>query len=137
MQPALDSLATGYPILIFFLLPLTVIYIVGLTIYVKLTPYKELALVQEGNTAAAITFSALVVSLSFPLAACLINKVSIWDSTLWGAVSLFIQLLLFRVTDGIFRGIQERIENDEVPAALVFASFKFAGAILLSFAIGG
>ena len=137
MQPALDSLASGYPILIFFLLPLTAIYLAGLFIYTKLTPYRELALVQQGNMAAAITFSALVVSLALPLAACLVRKVSIWETSVWGLVSLILQLLLFRVTDAIFKGIPERIENDEVPAATVFASFKIAGSILLAFAIGG
>ena len=137
MQPALDSLASGYPILIFFLLPLTAIYLAGLFIYTKLTPYRELALVQQGNMAAAITFSALVVSLALPLAACLVHKVSIWETSVWGLVSLILQLLLFRVTDAIFKGIPERIEANEVPAATVFASFKIAGSILLAFAIGG
>ena len=137
MQSALDSLVSGYPILIFFLVPLTVIYLVGLFIYVKLTPYRELELVQQGNMAAAVTFSALVVSLALPLAACLVNRYNIWETTLWGVVSLVLQLLLFRVTDAIFKGIPERIEANEVPAATVFASFKIAGSILLAFAIGG
>ena len=137
MQPALDSLATGYPWLIFTLIPLTILYLVGLVTYVKLTPYKELQLVQEGNMAAAVTFSALVVSLALPLAACLVNRYSVVESSLWALISLFLQLLLFRVTDAVFKGMPERIENDEVPAALVFASFKIAGSIILAFAIGG
>ena len=137
VQSALDSLVSGYPILIFTLIPLAVVYLLGLFIYVKLTPYRELELVQQGNMAAAVTFSALVVSLALPLAACLVNRYSIFETTLWGVVSLILQLLLFRVTDAIFKGIPERIEGNEVPAATVFASFKIAGSILLAFAIGG
>ena len=137
MQSALDSLASGYPYLIFYLIPLTGLYLLGLVVYVKLTPHKELQLVQEGNMAAAVTFSALVVSLALPLAACMVNRYSIIESSVWAFISLFLQLLLFRVTDAIFKGMPERIINNEVPAAMVFASFKIAGSILLAFAIGG
>ncbi|WP_026942399.1 DUF350 domain-containing protein [Hellea balneolensis] len=137
MSPTLDSLANGFPWLIFYLLVVTVIYLAGLFIYVKLTPHKELELVQNGNMAAAITFSALVISLALPLSACLINKLGLIDVAIWGTLSLFLQLFLFRLTDGIFKGMPERIENNEVPAATVLAAFKLAGSIILAFAIAG
>ena len=137
MRPALDSLANGFPWLIFYLMVVTVIYLVGLVIYVKLTPHKELELVQNGNMAAAVSFSALVISLALPLAACLVNKFSLFDVALWGTLSLFLQLFLFRLTDAIFKGMPERIINDEVPAATALAAFKIAGSIILAFAISG
>jgi putative membrane protein len=137
MRPVLDSLANGFPWLIFYLLVVTSIYLLGLFIYVKLTPHKELELVQNGNMAAAISFSALVISLALPLAACLINKFSLIDVALWGTLSLFLQLFLFRLTDAIFKGMPQRIENNEVPAATVLAAFKIAGSIILAFAISG
>lgn len=137
MEQTLDSLASGFPWLIFYLLLVTAIYLAGLFIYVKLTPHKELQLVQEGNMAAAISFSALVIGLALPLAACLVNKYSLFDVLLWGTVSLFLQLFLFRVTDAIFRDMPRRIEAGEVPAATVLAAFKIAGSIMLAVAIIG
>ena len=137
MTPALESLASGFPYLIFYLLSITAIYLIGLVIYVKLTPHKELELVQEGNMAAAIHFSALVISLALPLSACLINKFSLIDVSVWGAFSLFLQLFLFRLTDGIFKGMSERIIDNQAAPALVLASFKLAGSIILAFAIAG
>ncbi|WP_409432466.1 DUF350 domain-containing protein [Litorimonas sp. RW-G-Af-16] len=137
MQPALESLASGFPYLIFYLLTITVIFIAGLFIYTKLTPHKELELVQAGNMAAAIHFSSLVISLSLPLAACLVNKFSLIDVAVWGTFSVLLQLFLFRLTDMIFRGMPERIIRDEAAPALVLASFKVAGSIILAFAISG
>lgn len=137
MDAALNSLANGLPLLITYLLVITVIYVIGIFIYVKLTPHKELELIQHGNMAAAVSFSALVISLALPLAACLIHKVGLIDVAVWGTVSLFLQLFLFRVTDAIFSGMPERIRNDEVPAALVLASFKLAGSFTLAIAIVG
>ena len=137
MRPALDSLANGFPWLIFYLIVVTAIYLAGLFIYVKLTPHKELELIQNGNMAAAVSFSALVLSLALPLAACLVNKFSLTDVALWGTLSLFLQLFLFRLTDAIFKGMPQRIIDDEVPAATVLAAFKIAGSIILAFAIAG
>ncbi len=137
MTPALDSLANGFPWLIFYLIVVTAIYLAGLYIYVKLTPHRELELVQNGNMAAAVTFSALVISLALPLAACLVNKFSLVDVAIWGTLSLFLQLFLFRLTDAIFKGMPQRIIDNEIPAATVLAAFKIAGSIILAFAIAG
>ncbi len=137
MRPALDSLANGLPYLIFYLLVVTAIFIIGLVIYTKLTPHKELELVQQGNMAAAIHFSSLILSLTIPLAACLIKRFSLFDVAIWGTTSMFLQLFLFRLTDAIFKGMPQRITNNESAPALVLASFKLAGSILLAFAIAG
>ncbi len=132
MNNYLQTLAQGFPDLILHLGVLTFIYVLGIVIYVKLTPHKELELVQEGNMAAAITFSALVIGLVLPLAAVLVVNLGVWDILIWGIVSLFLQLFLFRVTDFVFRGMPERIENNEVAPAMVLAAFKLAGSIALA-----
>ena len=137
MGPVIDSLANGFPWLIFYLLVVVLVYIIGLFIYVKLTPMKELALVEQGNVAAAVSFSAVVIGLALPLAACLVNKFSLIDVAAWGTLSLFLQLFLFRVTDAFFKGMPARIEANEMAPALVLAAFKIAGSILLAFAIAG
>jgi len=137
MGQTLNSLASGFPWLIFYLLVVTTIYLVGIFIYVKLTPHKEFELISNGNMAAAISFSGLIIGLALPLAACLINKYSLIDVALWGTLSLFLQLFLFRLTDAIFRDMPRRIINNEVPAATVLASFFLAGSIMLAVAIIG
>lgn len=137
MDASLNSLAIGFPALLIYLAVVTLIFTIGVFTYVKLTPHKEIELVQQGNMAAAVSMSALIVGLALPLAACLIKRVSLVDVAVWGTASLFLQLFLFRMTDFIFRGMPARIENDEVPAALVMSSFKFAGSIALAVAIIG
>ena len=135
LDPYLQSLANGFPHLLLHLSVLTVIYVIGIVIYVKLTPHKELELVQEGNVAAATTFSALVIGLVLPLAAVIYRNAGVWDIVIWGTVSLFLQLFLFRVTDFIFRGMPSRIENNELAPAIVLAAFKLAGSIALASAL--
>ena len=138
MRPAFDSLAAGFPQLIFYLVMVGVIYIGSILTYVRLTPHKELELVDGGNVAASIHFSSLVISMALPVASCLVNKSSLFDVGLWTVFALIFQLFLFRVTDSIiFRGMPERIEQNEIAPAIVLAAFKLSGAIILSFAIAG
>jgi len=138
MQPAFESLAAGFPQLIFYLMMVAAIYLLAVFVYVKLTPHKELELIGAGNTAAAIHFSSLVFSLSMPVAACLINKFSLFDVGLWTIFALLLQLFLFRITDYIiFRGMPERIENNEIGPTIVLAAFKLSGSLILAFAIAG
>jgi len=114
------------------------IYLLAILTYVKLTPHKELELVQSGNVAASIHFSSLIISMALPVAACLINKFSLFDVGIWTAFALLLQLFLFRVTDHIiFGGMPERIERDEIAPTVVLASFKLAGSLILAFAIAG
>ena len=54
MQPAFESLAAGFPQLIFYLLMVVAMYLLAILAYVKLTPHKELELIEAGNVAASI-----------------------------------------------------------------------------------
>lgn len=137
MTSVFDSLAQGFPLLVFYLTAVTFIFVVALYLYVKLTPHNEFELVSQGNMAAAIHLSSLIIALSLPLAACLIYKVSIVDVLMWGTLSVAMQLFLFRMTDLIFRGIPDLIARDVAAPALVLASIKIAGSIILAFAIAG
>jgi len=132
MNDLLVTLANGFPVMLMHLAALTVIYVLGIIIYVKLTPHKELELVQQGNVAAATTFGALIIGLILPLAAVIYRNDGVLDILIWGTMSLFLQLFLFRMTDFIFKGMPARIENDELAPAMVLAAFKLAGSIALA-----
>lgn len=135
MEPALNSLAAGFPWLIFFLLLATAIYIAGMLIYVQLTPHKEITLIRNGNTAAAVSFAAFLIALALPLASCLTSSVSLFDLAVWGTVSLVLQLFLFRMTDMLLPDLPKRITDNDMAAAVVLSAFKLAGSILLASAI--
>ena len=63
------------------------------------------------------------------------KNAGVQDIVIWGTVSLFLQLFLFRLTDFIFRGMPARIENNELAPALVLSAFKLAGSIALASAL--
>ena len=137
MEAVLQSLMSGFPILILHLAATTAIAIVGVAIYVAITPYHEFKLIREGNTAAAVSLSGAIVGIAVPLAFCMAASVSVIDILVWGTVTLALQLIAYKATDLLLRGLPERIEKDEIGPAMVLVSIKLAVAAVNAAAVSG
>ena len=53
MEAVLESFVTGLPVLLLHYLVTLTMLAIGVTIYIWMTPYKELELIRGGNAAAA------------------------------------------------------------------------------------
>lgn len=81
-----------------------------LFVYVRLTPHRELALIRDGNSAAATQLTGTFLGFAIPVATVIGHSVSIPDMLLWGAVAAVVQLLVFLVIARlVFAGISARI----------------------------
>ena len=65
------------------------------TIYVKITPYREIALIRDNNMAAAFSLSGAMIGMVIPLANAVEYSVNPVDMAIWGFIALAIQLLVF------------------------------------------
>ncbi len=137
MDAAFQSLSIGLPILILHLSTAALVLVLGAVVYVWLTPHRELELVRNGNVAAAISLGAALVGLAIPVAVTLATGVSVADIAIWGAATLVLQLLLFQLTDLVLRGISTRIEAGEIASAVLLASIKISGSLILGAALVG
>ena len=102
------------------------------TIYVLLTPWKELALLRQGNSAAGVALAGAVGGLAIPVASTLASSVSLFDLLIWGVVALILQLIVYRLVDLLLRDLPARIEKDEMGAAVFLAGAKLASALILA-----
>lgn len=83
-----------------------------LTLYVQLTPHRELELIRNGNSAAALQLTGTFLGFAIPVAMIIGHSVSIPDMLLWGAVAAIVQLLVFVVIARLlFRGISSKIDE--------------------------
>ncbi len=112
-----------------------VILIVGAALYALLTPHREIQLIREGNTAAAMSFGAVLVGLAIPLSVSLSASTSPLEMGLWGATIIAVQLLVFRVIDFILHGLPQRIQEGEISAATLLVGAKIASALILAAAV--
>ena len=109
----------------------------GAVIYGLLTPWKEIGLIREGNSAAAVAFGGVLLGLAIPLAVSLSVSTSVRDILLWGLATLVLQLLAFRVVDLVLTGLPQRIQDGEVSAAVLLVAAKLATALILAAALTG
>ncbi|HLU92099.1 MAG TPA: DUF350 domain-containing protein, partial [Pedomonas sp.] len=79
MTPVVESLLQGVPVLLLHLATSVAVLVMALAIYMAITPYRAIALVRAGNTAAAVVLGGTAVSLAVPLAFCLAGAVNLWD----------------------------------------------------------
>ncbi|MFN7165356.1 MAG: DUF350 domain-containing protein [Hyphomonas sp.] len=106
--------------------------LVAATVYVLLTPWKELSLVRAGNTAAGVALGGAIIGLAIPISSTLASSMTLPGLLIWGAIALLMQLIAYRVVDLILRDIPGRIAKDEIGAATVLASAKIAAAMILA-----
>ena len=136
-SPELQAFAAGFPITLLHG-GLTVLFLIlGAGLYILLTPHKEIALIREGNTAAAMSLGGVLLGLAIPLAVSLTASTSIVEIIIWGASTIAVQLLVFRIVDLILHGLPQRIQEGEMASATLLMAAKLATAIILAAAMRG
>ncbi|MFT4253072.1 MAG: DUF350 domain-containing protein, partial [Caulobacter sp.] len=101
------------------------------------TPHREIRLIRDGNAAAALSLGGVLTGLAIPLAASLAASTSVIEILLWGVATLALQLLVFRLTDMMLKGLPERINDGEVSAAALLVGAKLATAIVIAAGVAG
>jgi putative membrane protein len=136
-SPEVQAFASGFPVLVLHLFATLGLLGGGAVIYGLLTPWKEIGLIRQGNSAAAVAFGGVLLGLAIPLAVSLSVSTSVRDILLWGLATLVLQLLAFRVVDLVLTGLPQRIQEGEVSAAVLLVAAKLATALILAAALTG
>lgn len=137
MTPEIQAFATGFPATLAHAAVSLVLLVLGAYVYVLLTPYHEIQEIREGNAAAAVSFGGVLIGLAVPLAFSLTASTSIEELAIWGVSITAVQLLLFRLADFVLKGLPQRVEDGEVPAAVLLVAARLASALLLAAAVAG
>ena len=101
-----------------------------LAIYVRITPYREIALIREGNSAAAASLSGALIGFVLPLAAAVENSVNPYDLAIWASVALAIQLLVYGAVRLTLPDIGRHIPEGKTASGVFLGSLSLAAGIL-------
>lgn len=137
MDAVLQSLMSGAPVLLTHLLAAFAMFALAASIYMAITPMKEMALIRAGNVAAAVSLAGGLLGIALPLAACLAASVGVLDLVVWGVVVLVVQLVTLRLVDAFVGDLRRRIEAGEMASAVTVAAVKLSVAAITAAAIGG
>jgi putative membrane protein len=66
VTPEVQAFATGFPLTLLHAAITVALLLLGAGLYALLTPYKDLQLIREGNTAASISLGGMFIGLALP-----------------------------------------------------------------------
>jgi putative membrane protein len=135
MHPVVQSFIAGFPILMLHSSVTLAILAAGVFLYIKITPYDEISLIRNGNTAAAVSLSGAILGLAIPLAFSMASSISVLEILIWGLVTLLLQLIAYRLTDKMMRDLPARIVAGELGPAILLVSIKLAVAAVNAAAV--
>jgi putative membrane protein len=136
-SPEIQAFATGFPITLMHAGVTVTMLFAAAALYILLTPHREITLIREGNTAAAVSLGGVLVGLAIPLAISLKASTNLLELGLWGVATTMVQLLIFRLVDLVLHGLPKRIQDDEMAAAAMLVGAKLASAMILAAAVSG
>ena len=108
MRQVFDSFA-GFDDFLVYLAVSLVLLAFFIAIYIRVTPYRELALIREGNMAASFSLSGAVLGFVIPLAAAVQHSVSLIDMAIWGLIAMVVQIAAFVVVKMMVPGLTRDI----------------------------
>lgn len=116
----------GFDDFLIYLAISSVLLAVFIAIYVRITPYREISLIREGNMAAAFSLSGTLLGMVVPLANAVEYSVGPVDLMIWGSIALIVQLLVFIIARIALPNIAQ-----DIPAGKQASGF-FLGVISLA-----
>lgn len=97
---------------------------VFLLVYVNITPYDEIALIRQGNTAAAVSLAGALFGFAMPVANVIAHSDTLADLAAWGAIAGVIQLLTYLVARFTLPQLTEDIPAGKVAPATFLAALS-------------
>ncbi|MEO3474350.1 DUF350 domain-containing protein [Roseomonas sp. CAU 1739] len=127
----MTSLATLPGFLTHFIAGIALVWLGGWA-YCRITPQDEVALIRQGNTAAAIALVGALVGMAIPIGASVSNSANLLDAAVWGVVAVIAQLLCFFVVVRVLGpGWRDAMEQrNEAAGAIVKAGVSIAVGIV-------
>ena len=94
MRQVFDSFAGFDDFLVYLAVSLAYLALF-VAIYIRVTPYREMVLIREGNMAASFSLSGALLGFIVPLASAVTHSVNLVDMVIWGVIAMLVQIAAF------------------------------------------
>jgi len=104
--------------------------VAAVAIYTLVTPYRELRLIRDGNSAAACSLSGMILGQALALSAAVRYAASISDLALWGVTALVFQLLCFFIIRLLLPDLRQGMEKNTLSYGLLLGGCSIAVGLI-------
>lgn len=98
--------------------------------YLWFTPYREIALIREGNAAAAVSLAGTLIGFALPVAAVIRNTRDLSDLAIWSGIACLVQLATYLVARVTLPHLAEDIPAGRTAPALFLAALSVAVGLI-------
>jgi putative membrane protein len=130
------SLST-FPNFALYFVTAVVLTALFLVLYANLTPHREMRLIREGNSAAAISLIGSLLGFVIPLATIIHHSVVLLDFVIWGVIALAVQIGGFFVARMVLPHLPQAIADGNVSDAIFLGGLSLALGILVAACMAG
>ena len=101
-----------------------------LVIYLWMTPYPEIKLIREGNTAASASLGGAMIGFVLPLASAVENSVSLIDMLIWSLIALLVQLLAYFLVHRLLPHLSRDVAEGKLASGVFLAAAAITFGLL-------
>lgn len=101
-----------------------------LALYILVTPYSEVALIRDGNTAAALSLGGALIGFALPIAVSVAVSHNLYAMLGWGVVAGVVQLLTYVAARLAMPQINQNIPQGKLASGVFLASLSLGVGIL-------
>jgi putative membrane protein len=96
---------------VLYLLLSSVLVLVFLIVYTKITPCNEFLLIRQGNNAAALSLGGALLGFSLTIASSIIHTADYRQFLGWAAGAMLVQVLVYFVASRLLHMSKDHIES--------------------------
>jgi putative membrane protein len=133
----LPAQLTNFPSFIAYFIGAGILTALFLALYTRLTPHPEIALVREGNVAAAVALNGGLLGFVIPLASVIAHSATLVDLVVWGVIAMIVQLGGFLVARLLMPHLSQAVSDGRVSDATFLAGLSVSLGILVAACMAG
>ncbi|MDD2741521.1 MAG: DUF350 domain-containing protein [Rhodocyclaceae bacterium] len=125
-----DPLINNLPAFASFFATAIALLLAFALLYDFITPYNELALIREGNSAAAVTLAGAIIGFALPIAVSVAVSHNLYAMIGWAVVAGAVQLMVYVAARLLLPQINESIPQGKIASGIFLASLSIGVGIL-------
>lgn len=124
-----DSISTLPAFLTYFAIAMA-ITAAFLLVYLQVTPYREIALIRDGNSAAAVSLSGTLIGFALPVANVVENSHNLADLAIWSVIACVVQIAAYVVARLALPQIAKDIPAGRLAPAIFLAALSVSVGLI-------
>jgi putative membrane protein len=121
---------TNFPSFLAYFIVAGLLTALFLALYTRITPHREIALIREGNVAAAIALNGGLLGFMIPLASVIAHSASLVDLVVWGVIAMIVQLGGFLLARLLMPHLPQAVSEGRISDAAFLAGLSISLGVL-------